>query len=605
MARLSIAKPFVLLDDARVDKAVSARLYIDPVTIITTRDISEVAQKLDQLRNTHFHVAGFLSYGAGHALEPRLAQFACNSTAEQPPLLWFGLFEDYLEIAATDVGALLPDAAGAWVGTPQPRISKPAYDQAFAITKAYIAAGDIYQANLTFNCDVRVVGDPLAAYAGLRMRSKAGYGGIVWTGEDMLLSLSPELFFAVKNGKITTKPMKGTATRGASVAADAAAIHALQSDPKQRAENLMIIDLLRNDLSRVAQPGSVAVPDLFRVETYPTVHQMTSTVTAQLHQGCGAVDVIKTIYPCGSITGAPKIRAMEVIDQVEAGPRGAYTGSIGRIDGAQSDSRDDAAFNVAIRTLHLRINQNHARLGLGSGVVADSISGDEWRECIAKGEFVASQTRFDLFETMRFDPEAGIFLLDRHMARIGASARIFGFPFDHHAARNELQAATFRVQAPRRVRLMLSPTGRIAIEILAHSAVPTGVVDVKTVPLPVDRSDYRLRHKMTDRGFYTQARQGAGSFEVVLVDPDGFVTEGSFTSIFTKGDGVLLTPPLSRGLLPGVLRSELMSNGSAIEADLRVEDLAGDFFIGNASRGLIRARLVTASESSCQSIKAA
>jgi para-aminobenzoate synthetase / 4-amino-4-deoxychorismate lyase len=586
MTQLSTAKPFVLLDDARDEGAAPARLYIDPVEIITTRDAVAVPGLLAKLKSQGSHVAGFIAYEAGHKLEPKLSALATATPENAPPLFWFGLFEGYQEIAADAVDALFPDPNGGWIGSPQPRISNTAYETALAKVKDYIAAGDIYQANLTFVCDVPLMGDPLAVYAGLRTRAKAGYGGIIWTGEDWLLSLSPELFFALKDGKLTTKPMKGTAMRGVDAKSDAAAVVKLQSDPKQCAENLMIVDLLRNDLSRVAVPGSVAVPQLFHVETYPTVHQMISTVTAQLREGVDAVDVISSIFPCGSITGAPKIRAMEVVSEIEAAPRGAYTGSIGRIDPG-----GDAAFNVAIRTLHLRPCANHATMGLGSGIVADSESGDEWRECLAKGGFVPSQKAFDLFETMRFDPAVGIQLLDRHIARIGDSARMFGFPFDRHAARNELQAATFRIAESRRVRLMLSPSGRIAIEIQPHQPTPVDFVDVCLVPVPVDSSDFRLRHKTTDRSFYVEARMAVGSFEVALVDTEGFITEGSFTNIFVRGPGALLTPPLSRGLLPGVLRAELIANGSSVEADLRPEDLAEPFFIGNASRGLIPARL--------------
>ncbi len=588
MTRLSTAKPFVLLDDARDDGAAPARLYTDPIEIITTRDAAAVPGLLAGLKSQGSHAAGFISYDAGHGLEPKLSSLSKSADEGAPPLLWFGLFDGYQEIAPDTVAHLFPPEQGGWIGSPSPSISNSAYETALATVKDYIAAGDIYQANLTFVCDVPLIGDPLAIYAGLRTRAKAGYGGVIWTGEEWLLSLSPELFFALKDDKLTTKPMKGTAMRGADAASDAAAVATLQSDPKQRAENLMIVDLLRNDLSRVAVPGSVAVPQLFHVETYPTVHQMTSTITAQLRSGVDAIDVITTIFPCGSITGAPKIRAMEVIDEVEAAPRSAYTGSIGRID-----QGGDAAFNVAIRTLYLRGHENRATMGLGSGIIADSESGDEWRECLTKGGFVASEKTFDLFETMRFDPAVGIQLLDRHITRIGESARIFGFPFDRHAARNELQAATFRIAESRRVRLMLSPSGRIAIEIQPHQGVPGDFVDVRIAPLPVESSDFRLRHKTTDRSFYVEARAQAGSFEVALVDREGFITEGSFTNIFVRGPGALLTPPLSRGLLPGVLRAELIANGSAVEADLRPEDLSEPFFIGNASRGLLPARLIT------------
>ncbi len=575
--------PFVLLDDARGSGAAPARLYTRPQRIIAARNSADVGGALDAVAQgvqSGLHAAGFLAYETGYALEPRLATLQRGTAA---PLLWFGLFDGYEEIAPHDVPLRLPDACGAWAGQPIPQLARADYRAALATVKNYIAAGDIYQANLTCRFDVHTAGHPLALYAGLRARAKAGYGGVIWTGEDWLLSLSPELFFALKGDKITTKPMKGTATRAAD---DGVAIETLRSDPKQRAENLMIVDLLRNDLSRVAEPGSVAVPELFHIESYPTVHQMTSTVTATLRDGLDATDILRAIYPCGSITGAPKIRAMEVIAEVESSPRGAYTGSIGRIDAG-----GDAAFNVAIRTLHLHAGESRATLGLGGGIVADSTEEAEWDECLAKGKFVGDPRHFDLIETMRFDPEGGIALLDRHIDRIKASADAFGFVFDRHGARNELQAATFRIDQPRRVRLLLAPSGRIAVEIGALHPTPVEPVDVAIARRSVPRGDFRLSHKTSDRAFYREALETAGTFEVVLADDENFLTEGCFTNLFVKRGGKLLTPPLSRGLLPGVMRGELIDRGMAAEADLRAADLMDGFFIGNASRGLLAARL--------------
>ncbi|MFM9851536.1 MAG: aminodeoxychorismate synthase component I [Sphingomonadaceae bacterium] len=589
MRLVALSSPFVLLDDARAHGASPARLYTNPVSVITATAPREVAAALAAATAASAagrHVAGYLAYEAGHALEPRLMP---QARASALPLVWLGVFEDFEVIAAEEVPARLPSPAGAYANAPAPARTRAAYDAAFARVQAYIAAGDIYQANLTVPFSVKTAGHPLALYAGLRARAKAGYGGVIWTGTDWLLSLSPELFFAVQGGRVTTRPMKGTAARGHGLD-DTASIASIQSDPKQRAENLMIVDLLRNDLSRVAEPGSVKTPSLFQVETYPTVHQMTSTVTATLRKDAGAVDIIKAVFPCGSITGAPKIRAMEVISEVEPHPRGPYTGSIGRIDPG-----GDAAFNVAIRTLHLAAGETTATLGLGGGIVADSAVGSEWAEMEAKGAFVADRRCFDLIETMRFDPASGIALLDRHIDRIGTSARALGFPFDRHGARNELQAATFRIDMPRRVRLLLSKSGRIAVEISALPSVPDAPVDVPIVPLTVDAHDFRLRHKTSDRAFYTAAR--GRWFEVALHDAEGFITEGSFTSIFVKRGGKLLTPPLARGLLPGVLREELIARDMAIEADLRAEDLAGGFFIGNACRGLLAARIATDAKS--------
>jgi para-aminobenzoate synthetase / 4-amino-4-deoxychorismate lyase len=578
--------PFVLLDDARVTGAAAARLYVDPVEIVVTRRMDDIATALEALRTATrggLHAAGYLAYEAGHALEPVLTPLVATTT--EAPLLWFGLFRGFEAIAPEDVAALLPDPAGAWIGTPTPDIDRADYDTAMMQVQALIEAGDIYQANLTFGATVKTAGHPLALYAGLRARARAGYGGVVHTGRDWMLSMSPELFFACDGARVWTRPMKGTALRSTDPDEDRAAAETLKTDPKQRAENLMIVDLLRNDLSRIAKPGTVAVPDLFHVETYPTVHQMTSTVTGDLAEGCDAIDIIRAIYPCGSITGAPKIRAMEAIADIEHAPRGVYTGSIGRIDAGGVS----AAFNVAIRTLSL--DEGTARLGLGSGIVADSNTRDEWAECLAKGTFIASARRFDLIETMAFDPIEGIARLELHLLRLKSSAAVFGFAFDRHGARNELQAATFHLREPRRVRLVLGRSGAMAIETRALPEPPAGDVLVALAALPVDPHDFRLRHKTTDRGFYDAARKGI--FEILFMHPDGFLTEGSFTNIFVADGDMLLTPPLSCGLLGGILRAELIETGKAREADLRADDLAQGFFIGNSVRGLLPAKLVT------------
>ena len=572
--------PFVLLDDARRGTALSARLYTAPVTIVTTRRVAEIATAFEALRTATrggLHAAGYLTFEAGYRQEQ---SFASTGPTDRP-LLWFGLFRHCDFIAPQAMADLLPDAASAWIGKPVPTIDRDVYDDAIGRVKALIEAGDIYQANLTFMAKVPMAGHPLALYAGLRARAECGYGGVIHDGRDWYLSCSPELFFAFDGAHIVTKPMKGTAARGANAADDAQAIKTLRDDPKQRAENLMIVDLLRNDLSRVAAPGSVAVPAMFDVETYPTIHQMTSTVTGEMSDNGDAVDVLQTLFPCGSITGAPKIRAMEVIRAVESGARGIYTGAIGRIDAGGGS----AAFNVAIRTL----DATRGTLGLGSGIVADSRADTEWDECLAKGNFVESQRHFDLIETMGFDPLTGIVRLEAHLERMRASAEVFSFPFDRHAARNELQAATFRLRRPARVRLLLGPRGSMAIAIATIPPPPTDGVAVAIRPLPTSKTDFRLRHKTTDRRFYDDSRRATGAFEVVYHDPKGRLTEGSFTNIFIQDGSTLLTPPLANGLLAGVLRAALLESGSAREADLVVGDLDRPFFIGNSLRGLLPA----------------
>ena len=569
--------PCLLFDDARPGGA-PARLYRDPVRVIAAWTVAEVKPALAAVRavlGEGRHVAGFLSYEAGVAFETGVPPGAVTT-----PLLWFGVFDGIETVE--DVAAILPDPAGAWAGAPMPEVSRSDYDAMIARVRALIEAGDIYQANLTFRAAVRFEGDPAALYARLRGAAAAGWGAYVDTGLDRLLSLSPELFFALEAGRLTCRPMKGTAPRALD---DAAAIASLAADSKQRAENLMIVDLMRNDLSRVAAPGSVCVPALFEVETYPTVHQMTSTVTADLATGRDALDVLAALFPCGSITGAPKVRAQQVIGAVERSARGAYTGAIGWIE-----PEGDAQFNVAIRTLHIAGADIHATLGLGGGIVADSRAENEWAEALAKGAFVThGQRGFDLIETMAFDPDDGMPLLERHLARMKASAEAFGFFFDRHGARNELQAATFRLRAAAKVRLLLARSGAIAIEVAPAPAPRTAPMKVALVPLPVAPADFRLRHKSSDRRFYDAARIDSGADEVVFVDADGFLTEGSFTNVFVERDGRLLTPPLARGLLPGVLRAELLESGRAREAELTVGDLAGGFLLGNALRGLVTA----------------
>jgi para-aminobenzoate synthetase / 4-amino-4-deoxychorismate lyase len=580
-------QPFVLLDDARSTGAAPARLYREPLEIVEARTLDAVAPAIERLRAAHrrgLHAAGFLSYEAAAAFEPGIGALPAGDM----PLLWFGLFEAFEEIAPDHVPGLLPDPAGAWVGAPRPDVDRAAYDERFARVHALIESGDFYQANLSYRATVPFSGDPLAVYARLRPSARAGYGAVVWTGRDWLLSLSPELFFALDGGRLTARPMKGTARRGATVQEDRALADQLRDDTKQRAENLMIVDLLRNDLSRVAMAGSVAVPALYTVETYPTIHTMTSTVTATLAPDQDAVDALVALFPCGSITGAPKIRAVEALAEIESGsaPRGAYTGAIGRLD-----ATGGAMFNVAIRTLAIAEGADHALLGAGGGIVADSRVDEEWDEALAKTAFVTADARpFDLIETMAFDPIDGIVLLERHLARMKASAATFGFSFDRHAARNELQAATFRLRTARRVRLLLSPSGAVAIEVAPLPAAPEGPVAVAIAPLPVDASDFRLHHKTSDRAFYDRARNASGSVEVVF-EQDGQLTEGSFTSLFVERDGQLLTPPLTTGLLPGVLRAELIESGRAVEAPLTRADLAEGFFIGNALRGLMPATL--------------
>jgi para-aminobenzoate synthetase/4-amino-4-deoxychorismate lyase len=593
-------KPFVLLDDARADGASDAQLFEDPREVFVARrpeDVLPILEAADAARRAGGGtLAGYLAYEAGLALEPKLGPLADARSGAAGPLVWFGLFDAPRIIPAADVPQWLADRAEdgpASIGPLDPQLSIGGYLQAFDRLQEAIRAGDIYQANLTMPLAGAARGDPLAIYAAIRPSANAGYGGAIFDGSDWLLSFSPELFFSLKGRAAKAKPMKGTRPRGRDEAEDAAFIAELAASAKDKAENLMIVDLLRNDLSRVAEAGSVRVDNLFAIETYPTVHTMVSTVRAELQSGKGAMDMIRALFPCGSITGAPKIRAMELIDGLERDARGPYCGSIGRIDG-----NGDAAFNVAIRTVRLTPGENErhrAVLGVGGAIVADSDGMAEWRECLVKGGFARGTAGgFDLLETMYFDPEHGVPRLELHIGRLKGSAAELGFAFDRHEARNRIQALCFELEAPARLRLLLSRRGELALEAASLPPPIEGIAECVALPLPVVPGDWRLRHKTTDRGFHEDALAIAReqrAREALFVRDDGLVTEGSFTNIFVERDGMLLTPPASLGLLPGILRAELLAEGRAEERELTLADLADGFFIGNALRGLIPARL--------------
>ena len=632
--------PFVLLDDASTGgKPEGARLYRDPLELVVARGPDEVEAallRLDALRGEGRHLAGYFAYEAGLALEPRLAPLAERRCGADGPLVWFGAFAQCQRLAGAELAAWLAEhgrgelgrAGGLSIGPLDPRLSPGGYARAFEALHAAIIAGEIYQANLTFPLAGRWRGDPLALYASLRERGGGAHGGVVFDGAHWLLSLSPELFFEVNGaGAVTLRPMKGTRPRGATAAEDAALVADLAASVKDRAENLMIVDLMRNDLSRVALPGSVRVEAPFAVETYPSLHQMVSTVKGQVGPDIGAIALVRALFPCGSVTGAPKIRAMELLDASERDPRGPYCGAIGWIEPSNAKVTGAAAFNVAIRTIRLtpdeggsgqsamgRAMAGSAVMGVGSAITADSQCLGEWRECLVKGSFVhqpapegaspgggpaagsgSGVAGFDLIETMRFSPEEGIPLLELHLERIRDSAAALGFVFDRHAVRNAIQALCFEVEEAAKLRLSLARSGATCLEVSELPPPPQVPVACAVLPLPLDPGDWRLAHKTTDRWLYEaglRAAHAAGGAEALLLRDDGLLTEGCFTNIFVEEEGMLLTPPAKLGLLPGVLRRQLLEAGRAREAELRLPDLTRGFFIGNALRGLMPARLL-------------
>jgi para-aminobenzoate synthetase/4-amino-4-deoxychorismate lyase len=560
-------------------------LFERPREVLVSHDPDSARQALIRLAAAGAEglwAAGYFAYELGFLFEERLAARLAEHSAT--PLLWFGLY-DRPRALPSDA---LQNLADGRAENLRPRQSFRAYAEAFERIKAYIAAGDTYQVNLTFKADFTLSGSPLGLYRRLAQSQKTAYGAYIHAGDHHILSRSPELFVSGRDGKLFARPMKGTLPRSPQAADDAAGRAALAADEKNRAENLMIVDLLRNDLGRIAEIGSVKVTDLFSIETYPSLHTMTSGITARRRADVGMLEIFENLFPCGSITGAPKLRAMEIIHELESAPRGLYTGSVGYIA-----PNGDFAFNVAIRTAVIDA-EGRGEIGIGGGIVADSQARAEYQEALLKLRFLSDPTPpVTLIETLKWSPETGFVLLGRHLARLLASAAYFSLSVDAAEVTNRLLEASAEWTGPMRVRLTLGEDGS---DITAVPLPPNPESFRFTIAdEPVDSASVWLAHKTTHRAFYDQPRIRAhadlGVDEVVFLNERGELTEGSITNLFIERGGMLLTPPLSCGLLPGTLRAELIETGRAREANLALGDLASAdaIYLGNSVRGLIRA----------------
>jgi len=583
--------PFVFLDDSRPGSEKQI-LYADPARIISTANPDELVSafgEIDSAVKNGFHAAGYFSYELGYYLEPHLSAIAPAARVE--PLLWFGLFRERRIFSPKEGERWLKETerGRAYAGPLQFAADEESYAEKFRVAQAYIQAGDVYQINLTFPGHFHFCGDPLALYARLRKRALAGQGAFVFDGTRNILSLSPELFFKIGNKKITAMPMKGTAPRADDSVADAHLRENLAQNKKDRAENLMIVDLIRNDLGRLAKVGTVHASNLFAVETYPTVHQMVSTVSADLQDNVTVDSLLRAVFPCGSVTGAPKIRAMEIIRELESMPRGVYCGAIGAFS---PDST--ATFNVAIRTI--TISENNGVLGVGSAIVADSTSSAEYDECLLKARYFAEErSSIGLIETLRYQPSKGFLRVDRHLARLESGAASLGISLDKKAALKAMGAAVQNSTVDLRVRLQLLEDGRLevaaqALEVPAPDAVWKYVVSEHFV----QSEDMLARHKTNWRDLYNSERakwSDRGVDEVLFLNQRGEIAEASASNVFANVGGTLVTPPLSCGALDGCLRQELIEGGDCVERVLRLEDLerADALYFGNSVRGLVRA----------------
>ncbi len=595
-----LAEPFILFDDSLAGRA---KLFARPQRLHVAWRAEQVAPCLAAMeadRAAGLTLAGYAAYELGYALEPKLA--ALMPSALTAPLLCFGAFEEAAPEA--DAIALLDEAkasAAETNGPGRPAWSLEDYRTRFHRALDYIFAGDIYQVNLTFPIALEIGASPLGAYGKIRRRQPVTYGALARLAGPTLLSFSPELFFEVSDqGLIEARPMKGTIHRGAAPEEDARLATSLAADVKNRAENLMIVDLLRNDLSRISKIGSVKVPALFQVESYRTLHQMVSRVQGQLTRRLDLAALFTALFPCGSITGAPKIRAMEIIRELEAGPRGVYCGAIGWVAPDRPDQPAEGPamrFNVAIRTISLD-QEGQALLQVGSGLVADSEV-----EAEVPGMSLESALRDELrlIETLLWTKDQGFWLLQGHLARLARSAGELGFAYEETRITAAMEEAVANSNASRlRVRLLLAAVGDLEVTASPLSEPSGGEVwRLAIAEERLDPSDFFLLHKTTRRLHYDRARAQLckpvvpeGPDEVIFLNTRGEVCDGSITTLFADFGTGLVTPPLSCGLLPGVLRAHMLETGKAREAVVRRADLARAerLFVGNSVRGLISAR---------------
>jgi para-aminobenzoate synthetase/4-amino-4-deoxychorismate lyase len=555
------------------------------IRAVCARTLSEVRPCLEDLRREVARgrwAAGFLAYEAAPAFDPALSthdQVACPL-----PLLWFGVFEGRSEHEPQEITGSSAEAfrIGPW----RPLVSRSDYLSGVERIRNLIAAGETYQVNYSLPLEASFDGCPDAWFRHLCAAQPTAFGAIITLGDTAVVSVSPELFFRLDGDRVVTRPMKGTAARGRWREEDEQQQRAMTACEKTRAENLMIVDLLRNDLGRVARTGSVAVEALFTPEKYPTVWQMTSTISARTD--AGVPELLAALFPCGSVTGAPKVRTMEIIRRLEPHPRGVYCGAIGWWGPGRC-----AQFSVGIRTAVIRRSRATARYHVGAGIVWDSDAAAEHDECLRKAAVVkvSPQPDFELIETLRYDPAGwqpdwpagldapavpmshGYAYLEQHLARLAASADYFGFSFDPHALRAALGAADWtRRPAPARVRIRLRRNGDFGLS--ADPLPPPRPWRAALAAEPVDDRDIFLFHKTTRRGAYdTARRQHPDADEVLLRNRRGELTEGTITNLLVRLDGCWLTPSRRCGLLAGVAREWLLALGLAAEAVLREPDL--------------------------------
>jgi para-aminobenzoate synthetase/4-amino-4-deoxychorismate lyase len=620
---------FALLDDCDATAARrSSRLYtgfVQERVCVDASQLEAVCETVAEDTRRGLYAVVLADYEFGRRLlGGGQSHWGSKETQRGTATLRFLLFARCEQLSRDDVDAWLvegdggaPEASIAGTANVRASVDSTQFNQAIKAIHAALRAGDSYQVNYTYRLDFDVFGSPSALYRRLRARQPVPYGALIALPDDeWVLSCSPELFIQKDGTSLRARPMKGTAPRLADAAADRRAAEFLANDPKNRAENVMIVDLLRNDLSRVAQTGSVNVPALFSVEPYASVWQMTSTVHSTLRADTSFADIMRALFPCGSITGAPKHRTMQLIDELESTPRGLYTGAIGWLDVPSPNTGEktcgDFCLSVAIRTVTLSpatepSGGRAGKIGVGAGIVLDSVAADEYAECQLKASFLTgAEPGFELFETMYVTQQEGARHLARHLARLSGSAATLGFKFDgEHEIRAQIaeQCATLPAQTPHRMRLALSKNGTVQITTAALTPLADSTVGVLLGPdhgfTATNAHDPLLRHKTTRRAEYDRGWREAeakNAFDTLFFNERGELTEGGRSNVFVKLAGRWWTPPLASGVLPGIMRGVLLEDGDlhAAERVLTRADVqnAEALLVCNALRGAVQARVV-------------
>ena len=590
----------MLFETSLFDKT-NSKSYIlyDPVKIIDTFKFDDVAGALELIEeySKKHYLAGYLSYELGYYFERALFRLKDLSSR---PLIHMCAFDKITEFDHR-TGKLSSLPPGLFAKEPIERDFRAGnlkfdpgrreYLRKIAKIKEYIINGDTYQANFTGKYKFDFSGSPLSFYLDLRERQNVPYGAFCRYGDEYVISLSPELFFRRDGRIISSKPMKGTIARGRNIIEDRARVSELKEDAKEAAGNLMIVDLIRNDLGKISEAGSVKVSSLFEIEKYNTLFQMTSTVTSSLKDGVSYFEIFRSLFPGGSVTGAPKIRTMQILKELEKGDRGVYCGALGIIFPGEK-----AAFNLPIRTISIK--NGKGEMGVGGGITSDSDPGEEYRECILKAKFLTERYRpFSLIETMLWDGKFKF--LNEHLKRMRDSAEYFGFDFERAKILGCLKntAKTFRKDKRYRIRLSMSKEGDLSVEASTiDKAAEEGAAPAIISRSRTDPADPFLYHKTTNRALYDtehKRNRARGYLDVIFLNTKGEVAEGAISNVVIRKNGKYYTPPLSSGLLPGVFRGHLLKSGRAKEKILLLSDLrrADKIFLCNSVRGMLEVKV--------------